>query len=161
MEQRRRARRFVKWAGLVLCVMVSAGWAVSLMRCVGVGWDKYRVSLGDGNLCLWELRTRGRVFEGWHVYSEAPWGRRSYGLTWVHRDFIKDGGTRLLYIPLWLPFLLLAIPAVVFWRQDLRRPDSCCCGYDLTGNVSGRCPECGRVVAQSPRVRMSGRAPDD
>ncbi len=21
------------------------------------------------------------------------------------------------------------------------------CGYDLTGNVSGRCPECGEVVA--------------
>lgn len=23
------------------------------------------------------------------------------------------------------------------------------CGYNLTGNVSGRCPECGRVIAES------------
>jgi hypothetical protein len=27
-----------------------------------------------------------------------------------------------------------------------RRPVCLCCGYDLTGNISGRCPECGRAV---------------
>ena len=38
-------------------------------------------------------------------------------------------------------------PAVPFlWRQDREKlqPGKCRqCGYDLTGNVSGRCPECG------------------
>lgn len=35
---------------------------------------------------------------------------------------------------------------IQWWRRP--RP-GCCqgCGYDLTGNVSGRCPECGRTVA--------------
>lgn len=31
------------------------------------------------------------------------------------------------------------------------------CGYDLTGNVSGRCPECGIVIAD----RSACRGPDD
>lgn len=38
----------------------------------------------------------------------------------------------------------------VRWRNHLliSRPGHFCieCGYDLTGNTSGRCPECGREV---------------
>lgn len=51
------------------------------------------------------------------------------------------------------PFLVLTTPpAVIFsrraWRaRRLRRPGHCRqCGYNLTGNVSGRCPECGAEV---------------
>ena len=49
-------------------------------------------------------------------------------------------------LPLWMPFLLCAIPTVLLWWLDRRRiPSGYCqtCGYDLTGNVSGICPECG------------------
>jgi hypothetical protein len=53
-------------------------------------------------------------------------------------------------LPLWLPCIVfLAYPAVAFLRGSVRRRvrrrrRSCAkCGYDLTGNVSGRCPECG------------------
>ncbi len=51
-------------------------------------------------------------------------------------------------LPLWLPMLILAVPTgILFWR-DRRYPPGHCqrCGYDLTGNVSGRCPECGGPV---------------
>ena len=37
------------------------------------------------------------------------------------------------------------------WREDrIRLQQRKCrkCGYDLTGNVSGRCPECGTAVLQ-------------
>ena len=57
---------------------------------------------------------------------------------------------RTLAIPLWIPFVLLAIPTWLLWRRDrLRLPPRCCqkCGYDLTGNVSGRCPECGATAS--------------
>lgn len=48
--------------------------------------------------------------------------------------------------------ILLAAAVTAPWRivQWCRRPrPGCCqgCGYDLTGNVSGRCPECGAPVA--------------
>jgi hypothetical protein len=32
-------------------------------------------------------------------------------------------------------------------RPDPASRDCCECGYDLTGNISGRCPECGTPIA--------------
>jgi hypothetical protein len=47
-------------------------------------------------------------------------------------------------VPLWCVLVVLAVPTVMLWRSDRRRPGHCQeCGYDLTGNVSGACPECG------------------
>ena len=55
-----------------------------------------------------------------------------------------------LDLPLWFVFLLFATyPAIAFIRGPLprwrRRRKGLClkCGYNLTGNVSGVCPECG------------------
>ena len=51
--------------------------------------------------------------------------------------------------PLWLPALVLALPAVGRVASRLRRRNRrltgrcISCGYDLTGNLSGTCPECG------------------
>ena len=38
----------------------------------------------------------------------------------------------------------------------------CCnhCGYDLTGNTSGRCPECGRPLSEEARSAIVRRAAD-
>ena len=58
-----------------------------------------------------------------------------------------------LSFPLWIMFVpLAAYPFVAFVRGPMRRykqkrHGGCSkCGYDLTGNVSGRCPECGAAV---------------
>jgi hypothetical protein len=53
-----------------------------------------------------------------------------------------------LAIPLWLPLAITAPLGVVFWRLDRCVPPGHCpkCGYDLTGNVSGKCPECGMLT---------------
>jgi len=46
--------------------------------------------------------------------------------------------------PLWIPFAACAVPAACFWHLDRPAPGTCRCGYDLTGNMSGRCSECGQ-----------------
>ena len=55
-----------------------------------------------------------------------------------------------LTIPLWMPLLLFAAcPTIAFIRGPVRRwrrrkrGECVACGYNLTGNVSGVCPECG------------------
>ena len=59
----------------------------------------------------------------------------------------------VLRFPLWVPLCLFSgPPAIAFIRGPLRRwrrrRKGCCvrCGYDLTGNLSGRCPECGEAT---------------
>lgn len=41
--------------------------------------------------------------------------------------------------------LLIIAIAAKLWTA-MPGPNRCSCGYDLTGNVSGLCPECGTVV---------------
>jgi hypothetical protein len=51
-----------------------------------------------------------------------------------------------LVAPLWLPVALLTPLTIFLDRRDRRRrpPGHCqSCGYNLTGNTSGICPECG------------------
>jgi hypothetical protein len=51
----------------------------------------------------------------------------------------------LVAVPMWAVFLVIAIPSAILWYRDRPPPKGHCqnCGYDLTGNVSGVCPECG------------------
>ena len=58
-----------------------------------------------------------------------------------------------LSIHLWIiSLLLLAYPAIAFirgpYRRHRRRKKGLClkCGYNLTGNTSGVCPECGERI---------------
>jgi hypothetical protein len=59
-----------------------------------------------------------------------------------------------IVIPLWMLLVLwAAYPAIAFARRLLdhrrrRKRNQCVhCGYNLTGNVSGVCPECGRSTS--------------
>jgi len=79
---------------------------------------------------------------------------------WSSRPGI-DGAFRCMryQIPLW-PLALPALPALWVLSRDIvtacrtarRRRRGLClhCGYNLTGNVSGRCPECGTPCAPQP-----------
>jgi len=54
-----------------------------------------------------------------------------------------------LTLPLWIPFVLIAIPTAALWWRDRCSiaPGHCRrCGYSLAGNVSGVCPECGERI---------------
>lgn len=58
------------------------------------------------------------------------------------------GAAPLVRLPLWIPFVFLGGLVVAIHRRDRHhwRAGTCRrCGYDLTGNTSGRCPECGNL----------------
>ena len=58
-------------------------------------------------------------------------------------------------MPLWIPFVLVAVPTAYLWWRDRRRiPPGHCrnCGYNLTGNVSGTCPECGQTILAASKA---------
>jgi hypothetical protein len=46
-----------------------------------------------------------------------------------------------------LLWLVLCGPGVLRWWRRRRRGRCVQCGYNLTGNISGRCPECGTPAA--------------
>lgn len=60
---------------------------------------------------------------------------------------------RLIAGALMLSALCLALPPLVTRRHRATRGLCLGCGYDTRGNTSGRCPECGAIVAQ---VRSAG-----
>lgn len=69
----------------------------------------------------------------------------------IHRLLIESQRQIVVELPFWMMFLLfLAYPCLAFIRGPMRRygrkrRGRCSqCGYDLTGNTSGRCPECGK-----------------
>ena len=58
----------------------------------------------------------------------------------------------MVSIPHWFLTLIFAIfPGVWFikWRRRRKLGPNACpsCGYDLTGNQTGECPECGESIA--------------
>lgn len=72
-----------------------------------------------------------------------------------HRAVLTNGPVSVVRIvlPLWEPLVIFGLyPAIAFIRGPLRRyrrrRRGLCirCGYDLEGNVSGACPECGRTM---------------
>jgi hypothetical protein len=53
-------------------------------------------------------------------------------------------------IPTWILALLTGLPGYMiiraFWKRRRNARGCLGCGYDLTGNISGVCPECGAAV---------------
>lgn len=88
-----------------------------------------------------DLPNKGSIIYRHLVHFDIHWRRSMYGAgdEWSAISF-----------PLWAPFLAFAaFPGLAFIRGPLRRwrrrRRGLCvkCGYDLTGNTTGTCPECG------------------
>ena len=61
--------------------------------------------------------------------------------------------------PLWIPFLAFSMaPLIALARLSLKRrwnPVHCgSCDYNLTGNISGICPECGTPIADEVKAAL-------
>ena len=162
MRRRGRVRRVGKWGGLAWCITIvllyaaSGFWgashdAASGFR-VGIGGGVFWVGYVNPTSSRWAYRPYSGVspygpIRGW---SGGRFHKPVYlprYMWWFDVGFYH--GNYLVQIPLWFPFLIVATPTAFLWHRDRRRfPRGHCQarGYDLTGNVSGRCSECGHVI---------------
>ena len=156
-SRRPRLRRIFKWAGLIACVLIVVAWGVSLKCWVARYGLEVVVTLDDGNAIVgWPSHYWGPV-PRWHTSETIPGHSFQYGFVWpaVHR---QPSGPPLtvIHLPFWFPLLVVAIPTAILWHRDRRRiPPGHCrkCGYDLTGNESGRCSEGGKPCQAESGVK--------
>lgn len=89
--------------------------------------------------------------QGWLgvLYEQVPFYERMRFIIGLEAPWFDYNGPIgrgvVLLIPLVYPLLFLAVLAW-FTRKPVVQEGHCRCGYDLTGNVSGVCPECGAAV---------------
>ena len=171
MRDRSRAGRIFKWVGLALCAAIFSAWGVSLLWPFSWRYGEARRSLDvTGGLVgyrEWTLpdapifvereyaKALDGVFpEGYfrHVWAaDRPINLRYFGIRWPgvsRRSFVRGA-----FVPLWLPFLIVLIPTIFLFWGDRRYPKGSCqsCNYNLTGNTSGICPECGTPIPKDTK----------
>jgi hypothetical protein len=170
--RRSTLRRVGKWVGLGLCAIIVAAATGSTAREEGyTAYDGARVSVTvwEGGIAIswwspappspqsgeWlppqataaEIAQLERLIAELDRLAARPWYLK---IAWLPR--IKgDRADGHLFLPLWIPLVIVAVPMAILWWRDRRRlPPGHCrqCGYNLTGNVSGVCPECGTPVGR-------------
>jgi len=60
----------------------------------------------------------------------------------------------VIYVPHWLTNLAAWVIFAIVWRKTKTNPFGHCtkCNYNLTGNETGTCPECGTVINESHTI---------
>ena len=135
----RRLRTVTLWTGTLLCVLIVAAFVVS-----GWWWIVFQVPtscgptmyLGAGSATVVADRTTWVPL----VVKPSMAALRNWN-NWA-------AGPRHVQFPLYALLAAVAVPTVLVWRfwRKPAKPRHCRCGYDLQGNESGRCPECGIEV---------------
>lgn len=128
-----RFRRSLRWLSATACVLTAAAWLYTrLGGTLSLGHDP------DVNLPRFVL-TEGCI-------AISP------GLGWVNDNPPYQVYLGYIPIPLLGILVVLALPTILLWLPTrIAPPVGRCrhCGYNLTGNVSGVCPECGTAVAEA------------
>ncbi len=145
-----RARRMLKWTGVSLVVILVAGWVFSGWNAFGVLPTQgchFSINRGAFVVALSSNFDLSYMSNGYLALPSRDLGFHgpdfAYEVTQTPRGTLKLAIAR---IPFWFLLLLTAVPTAWLWHRDRRRiPPGCClrCGYDLTGNTSGVCSECG------------------
>ena len=129
--------RWVFRLGFVLCVMIVAVSVASFWRPFTV-WPPSGRAVTLSESTFWMARPTPSGFPR-ADRIQVVGGFRLWPTT----------GMGLLVLPTWMFLLVVLIPMLVAWRQLRRKypPGHCLtCGYNLTGNMSGVCPECATQV---------------
>lgn len=157
-------RRMIFWMAAFGALVLGIAWPLSYAQPISMGCGYGSVIMGHGE-CLLAVSVAPHSYQLSDPPSEhgtAMFWRTGNSMTGM---FLGSGGfhgpmyfvlpgsapsarIRMLILPVWWLLLEAAIIALAahFVRRRRRATECRGCGYDLTGNMSGRCPECGRAV---------------
>jgi hypothetical protein len=150
----------MKLVGLTCCVTALAALAAT------VRWQSIEVEVGDAKSRYFGLGLGAGSLVVWVDSSQPYHGKafqlKAYGaidsidnaIVWwaqagrIWPAYVTHPLGFQLVIPIWIILASCGLATLCLWHFDRRRPapGTCHCGYDLTGNTSGRCPECGAAT---------------
>lgn len=137
------------------CIVIAALWTTSHLVMVTFDNSKLHFRLTDGEAVMYVDRLQADIGlpwgTGWNVYRGFP------PLLIHFPAYVRFNNTTiLLKVPLGILLVVLGVATIVLARPDRRSWPGYCrrCAYDLTGNESGVCPECGSIA------KTNKRAPD-
>lgn len=136
-------RRSVKWVGLAACALLLCAWIGAFWSALGYQANTVAVdlSLGCFEISLYPKGTPSST-QGWFA---VPQPYEVYWLPKIIHGRFKASRTTHLFMPLWIPLLIVGVATILAFRHDRQfGPDHCqTCGYDLRGAEHEKCPECG------------------
>ena len=158
-------RKRVKVIGLSLSLMMLALWIFSVMFASSyeplnsqwsISLSFGRIVFDDGQAHNPGQKARLMHHSRWTCHSVyqplnelAPqMPRTEFAHVFLGFSLPGKNDTGMLYFPVWLFVVAVGFPTAILWWRDRRPKTGFCkaCEYDLTGNVSGTCPECGTTV---------------
>ena len=136
---RHRLRTFTLWTGTLLSGLIVAAFVASAWWLIAIGAPTKGLPamfLGGGSVTVLPD----------NVELETQVVCRNLDGLFAWNFWRADSGD--FQVPLYAVFLAVAGPTLLVWRfwPKPPKPGHCRCGYDLTGNTSGVCPECGVEV---------------
>ncbi len=151
-RQRSRHIGLLAIIGQFLSAGVAALFVLTRSHSCGYWGDATVLGFGQGAFLI---HFNPLTYEGWFwsTFSFIPMS----GYVWWP---VFTQSTVL--IPLWIPFVIILSPSILLWRRSRMSPPGFCqeCEYNLQGNVSGVCPECGSKVNLRQSMKSASQRPE-
>ncbi len=128
---------------LFLSVIFVALWATSLTTTFEAKYYRCAILVAGGGVGVY-LYTQDNLRD---ERLRLDWAYPIYWLPWFETN-MSSSCLFATFIPMWCIAPFVFIPTYLLWRKDRHIPEGHCqkCGYNLAGNVSGKCSECGKEI---------------
>ena len=130
---------------LLVCTLIATIASIRLHISVGAG--RLRFGMYPGYVRIgWS--DAPALHQGVNVWLSGP--RLLWSFEWFDGLLATADGSyvraRSVVIPLWSIVAVLGVLVLARSKRRVLVGHCNCCRYDLTGNVSGTCPECGTLI---------------
>jgi hypothetical protein len=166
----RRIRNVARWLAPACCLLSLTTWAISTCwsfgTVVSAPRSVYVFLFAAGNMTVvrftgddWSLDAMSKFWRkrtNWEKLRASP----KFGFIrphWTDLPQNFSNGARLrtqfIRLPMWMIFAPLMVLTALLHRRKRKKVVGYCrtCDYDLTGNISGVCSECGTPIEASAK----------